>query len=201
MSKAIKDEVWVEPKEDRIRRRTDMYLKGELSLDDLYALEKVDLEEEEAKIEKKPVSLLELDEMRRAEKELEEAKEEQESEPVSPVPDEADLGSQPVKSQDPEDLDHILRTISTEELQSLPLYDQNRLYEHDPEKYKEIIERGRSFHDRLNPERQREQTRLSPGLTVEEFNSMSLREQNDLYNSDPDLVRSLVEESRSGRTL
>lgn len=186
-------------REERIRLRSKMYANGEIGLDDFYSLEKESLEEEELesnKSENMTLSLSELDEMRRSTRDEDGVQTEDEgSQTVSLVMDETDLRLQADRNTDPRSLDRILRTITRDELQSLPMYEQQKLYDHDPRKYEEIIKGEASFFDLLHPTDRKSFPR---DLTVEEFQKMSLKDLNDLYNADPDLYSRMVEESKQG---
>ena len=143
--------MWEENKKDRIRRRSEQYAKGELSLDDFILLESIDQDEEDH-CEKK-LSLTELDEMKRAEEELREAKEEEQ------IP-------KPVFS------------ISKEEFDELPLYEQMKIYEEHPDEITKL----------LKPVK-----RSSITLTREEFRERSLADQNKYYLEKPEEIRALLE--------
>ena len=182
--------MWEENKEDRIRRRSEQYAKGEISLDDFVLLESIDLDEEDHP-EEETLSLSELDEKKRSE-----------ASDVSTVEEDLvdfDLG---LVGSDTDKHDEtfrsVLKSITKEEFNKLSMYEQQRLYDFDPEAVKKLTESDKSITEILHEDPKR---KFSPRLTVEEFRAMSLKDMNDLYNSDPDLYNRLSEESVQGGSL
>lgn len=182
--------MWKENKEDRIRRRSEQYAKGELSLEDFVLLENMDLDEEDPPEEKTP-SLSELDEMKRSE-----------ASDVATVEEDLvdfDLGLVGSDTDEHEEaFRSVLKSITKEEFNKLSIYEQQRLYDFDPEAVKKLTESDNSITEILHEDPKR---KFSPRLTVEEFRAMSLKDLNDLYNSDPDLYNRLSEESSQGGSL
>lgn len=191
--------MWEESKENRIRRRFEMYANGELSLDDLYLLESIDQDEEDHKKEKK-LSLVELDEKIRSEKASEDLNltKSVEAPLVGSIEEDllhSDLGLVGSDTDDrKENFRSVLKSITKEEFRDLSLYEQQRLYDFDPEAVRKLLEKEKSVREILHEDPVR---KFPQDLSVEEFRSMSLRDQNDLYMNDPDLYNRLVEEGRS----
>ena len=183
--------MWKENKEDRIRRRSEQYAKGELSLEDFILLESIDLDEEDHP-EEETLSLSELDEKRRSEASV-----------VTTVEEDLqdfDLGLVGSDTDEHEEsFRSVLKSITKEEFRELSLYEQQRLYDFDPETVRKIVEGDKKpITEILHEDPKR---KFSPHLTVEEFKTMSLKDLNDLYNSDPDLYNRLSEESSQGGSL
>lgn len=182
--------MWEENKEDRIRRRSELYAKGELSLEDFILLESIDLDEEDHP-EEETLSLSELDEKRRSEASV-----------VTTVEEDLqdfDLGLVGSDTDEHEEsFRSVLKSITKEEFNKLSIYEQQRLYDFDPEAIKKLTESDNSVTEILHEDPKR---KFSPRLTVEEFRTMSLKDLNDLYNSDPDLYNRLSEESSQGGSL
>lgn len=188
-------------KEDRIRLRSELYAKGEIDIDQFYSLEKESLEEEELESnesKRKGLSLSDLDELKRSE-EAEISTSTPSDAPLVGTTDEDlqsfDLGLVGSNTDDrKEAFRSVLKSITKEEFNALNIYEQQRLYDFDPEAVRKIVGKEKSLHE--EPKK-----KFSPDLTVEEFRKMSLEDLNDLYDSNPDHYNSLVEEERSGRTL
>jgi len=90
----------------------------------------------------------------------------------------------------------VLKDLTKEEFNALSMYEQQRLYDFDPEAVEKILSSKPTVREILSSA---DKKSFSSKLTVEDFNSMSLNELNDLYREDPDLYNRLSEESLSGR--
>ena len=143
--------MWEENKENRIRRRSEQYAKGEISLEDFFFLESMDQDEEDHC--EKELSLTELDEMRRSEEELQEArKEEQIWKPVFSIT-KAEFDDLPLSEQmklyeeHPDEITRLLKpvkrssiTLTREEFREKSLADQSKYYEEKPEEIRALLE-------------------------------------------------------------
>lgn len=151
-------------REDRIRIRSEMYVNGEIDLDQFYSLESDENDDEEDHPEEE-LSLLELDHKKRSEQAQEDA-------PIVSIVDAYETPS--LEAQ--EDLSSVIKSLTKEGFNTLSIFEQQKLYSFDPEKIESL------FSDKPSE------------LTVEAFRSMSIQDLNDLYRTDPDQYNRLRNE-------
>ena len=178
ISKTLKD--YKKARADRIKRRAQMYIDGEFSLDEFYALERLDAVDDRLQIDVKETAaeLMDLNEQAKAQQ------------AASGAAQKPQQKAAPSADVNPAELDNM----TAEEFKALPLYIQSKYYQADQAKVREILERRPAYMDIIDP---RPKPRSYKGTTIEEFGKMTLADLQALYNEDPALFERLQAESRN----
>lgn len=155
----------------RIKTRAEMYIAGEITLDELYEFEKENEVEDRFELHRQQIH----DELEALQaRDRAEAEQEQEPEKAATAPY-------------PPELDRLTK----EQFMEMPVYRQSEYYKAAPDKVREILERRPAYMDIIDP---RPQPKDYKGTTLEDFRRMSLKDLNDLYREDPELYKSLNEQ-------
>lgn len=176
---------------ERIQRRAQNYINGDISLDTFFMLEQLDNEGDDADIveeltkerEKKEAAQREADNRKEADK-LREIYEQEKAKAEEPAPKKTPAPTRPVHIPD-------LDNMTAAEFRALSLYEQNELYNMAPDRVREILNERPAYMDIIDP---RPQPKSYKGTTLQEFKQMTLNELQELYNADPALYEKLSNE-------